>query len=221
MNRVLQLCLLFNLLIHRIIESSFKSLNHCTLERIQKYNQILSSSQQNVLSIWTEFHTLYFLCLILNSEGLKRFIFVILSIEKMDHLIQRHIVSGCLYSWLRIWSNKKTCHKFTHIIKTCSFTLIYLNQALLFLIFPNSSSSVLRATKKWRILRIQIYLSNCVSVTNKAAKYIIVVQWPIHYAIMRVPFTCTKNTLIVMSKLYEVNSIVLIVICVYFPKICY
>jgi hypothetical protein len=51
--------------------------------------------------------------------------------------------------------------------------------------------------------------------SDEAAEDVVVVQAPVHYPIVRVPFRRTKNTFVVMSEAYEVNSIAFVVVGVY------
>lgn len=53
--------------------------------------------------------------------------------------------------------------------------------------------------------------------TQETAKNIIVMQRPVHYPILIFALTCTKNTLIVVSESHEVDSVILVIICVNFP----
>lgn len=107
----------------------------------------------------------------------------------MNHLIQKlslffmisFLCIILLLLVLIVLSRKKTSKSLSHIIKACRLTPAEFNDAQLFLVIPNSSSSIFGAAQKSRVLRIQIDMSDYISVPKKAAKNVIVVQGPVHY----------------------------------------
>ena len=52
---------------------------------------------------------------------------------------------------------------------------------------------------------------------DEAAQDVVVMQGPVHDPVVRVPLAGTQNALIVMGEPHQVHSIILVVICVYFP----
>ena len=62
-------------------ECAFKSVKYRALEGIEDHYQVLTSRQQDVLSIWRKLHISNLFCLALNCESLERLVLVILSIE--------------------------------------------------------------------------------------------------------------------------------------------
>lgn len=55
--------------------------------------------------------------------------------------------------------------------------------------------------------------------SNEAAQNIIVMERPVHNSIMLFSSTHTENTFIMMCESYKINSVIFIIVSIYFPKI--
>ncbi len=60
-------------------------------------------------------------------------------------------------------------------------------------------------------------MSDDICVPEEAAKNIIIMQGPVHYPELLLSTTYTENALVVMSESNKINSIIFVVISVYFP----
>lgn len=107
----------------------------------------------------------------------------------MNHLIQKlnlfFLISFLCIIFvllvLIVLSRKKTGKSLSHIVKACRLTPAEFYDAQLFLVIPNSRCSIFGAAQKSGVLRIQIDMSDYISVPKEAAKNVIVVQGPVHY----------------------------------------
>lgn len=65
-------------------------------------------------------------------------------------------------------------------------------------------------------MRVKIDGSDGISVPNKAAKDIVVVQRPVHNSKVRVSLAGAQNCLVVMRKANQVDSVIFVIVSVYF-----
>ena len=136
------------------IKLSFKSLNHGSFKCIQKHDCIFSSPKQNIHTIGRKFHRFNFFRFIFYRESLKRLIFIILSVEKMNHLIKSLRTIAFFLNRRSVGSHKKAREKLAHIIEASGLTFVNFDQTLLLLVFPHSCRPIFRAAQKTCILRI-------------------------------------------------------------------
>ena len=79
-------------------------------------------------------------------------------------------------------------------------TPIELDDALLSSVVPDSSSAVTTGAEECRVARTQVDASNRLSVSKEAAEDVVVVQRPVHDAVLLSPAAHAQDALVVVSK---------------------
>jgi hypothetical protein len=134
----------------------------------------------------------------------------------VDHLVQRlRWVIAHSDGW-GVRANEETRKELAHVVEACSFTFVYLDFANFRLVFPYSNGPIFGAADEAWVPRVQIYLGYRVCVADEGTQNVVVVKRPVHDSIVRVPLASAQDAFVVVSEPYEVYSIILVVVCIYF-----
>ena len=152
------------------VKLSFEPFYDLASKGVHEHDLVMACAKQDVLAVRTELQGAYLVSLRIESEGLERLVLVVLGVEQVDHLLKRGVFFRCT------WFHEKTSQKFSRVVKACSPRFVDFDKALLFLVLPDSSRSVLGAAEERRVHRVQVNRRNRISVANEAAQDVVVMK---------------------------------------------